>query len=238
MLPTFCRLSAMGADVRIDGDEKVIGFDGLTLRTPLRSKAEAVFFREVFVDDVYELRDRRFDGKVVVDVGGFVGESAIAYARRGAVVHVFEPSRVNARLCEKNVLANGLASKVTVHAVGLACERGERQEGRDRKCFVSALGYVKANLPRAIDVLKMDCEGCEYHLFSTPDFLEHLRPKEIYLEYHEGPKQIPEMLRRLGYTVSLLAGGKVGYLTARHDWRSGNASVMHDAGSERIAATA
>jgi hypothetical protein len=47
----------------------------------------------------------------------------------------------------------------------------------------------------------MDCEGCEYHLIAAPQFLDHLRPRSIALEYHRGGEPIAKVLETRGYRV-------------------------------------
>jgi FkbM family methyltransferase len=70
------------------------------------------------------------------------------------------------------------------------------------------------NLER-IDFLKLDCEGCEYRVIRnlSTELLGKLR--EIVIELHNGPQDLPELLRKQGFEVSLEDSNQsVGYLHA------------------------
>lgn len=215
LLPTACRLEAIGAQFAFLADAKQVKIDGLTLYSPLWSRDEASYYREVLLEDAYGVKGRDLHGKTVVDVGAYVGDSAIAFARQGATVHAFEPSVAFCEFIRRNLEANGLNEAVTLHAVGLSDRAGEAGVRNDRLRFVEGVSYALANLPQSIDLLKLDCEGAEYHLLADPRFLAHLRPREIRMEYHRGPDPIVDFLGDAGYTVEPLAvRGPVGLISA------------------------
>ncbi|MFQ1020790.1 FkbM family methyltransferase [Tardisphaera saccharovorans] len=49
------------------------------------------------------------------------------------------------------------------------------------------------------DVLKMDCEGCEYDALANSRRIGEV--SQVMLEYHYGPKRVVEALRRAGFQV-------------------------------------
>lgn len=216
VLPIACRLERLGAQVELVDGAKRVRIDGLTLFSPLWDREEARNYQEVLVDDSYGIRARELAGKVVVDIGAYVGDSAAAFVRRGARVHACEPSETFCRFLRRNLAENGMSERVTLHEVGLA-ERAEVWErGYDRLRFVEGVSYALAHLPRAVDLLKLDCEGGEYHLLADGRFLQHLAPREIRLEYHRGPHGVVEPLRRAGYQVTMQRdSGSLGLLVAR-----------------------
>jgi len=215
LLPTACRLERIGADFEFLDDAKRVRIDGLTLYSPLWTRDEAAYYREVFLDDVYGIKDRDLSGGVVVDVGAYVGDSAIAFARRGARVHAFEPSSTFCGFVRRNLAENGLAHRVTLHEVGLAEREEVIESGHDRLRFVEGIAYALANLPARIEILKLDCEGAEYYLLSDPRFLGHLAPRQIRMEYHRGFEGVRARLERAGYKITLLRPGEpVGLLSA------------------------
>lgn len=216
LLPTACRLDAIGADFEFLADAKQVKIDGLVMYSPLWSRDEASYYREVLLEDAYGVKNRDLRGKTVVDVGAYVGDSAIAFARQGATVHAFEPSVAFCGFIRRNLDANALGSRVTLHAVGLSNRAGESIVRNDRLHFVEGVAYALANLPQSIDLLKLDCEGAEYHLLADPRFLAHLRPREIRMEYHRGPQPIVDFLTAAGYSVEADAGaGPVGLISAQ-----------------------
>lgn len=200
LLPVMCRLDALGASCAVVDGHKRVELAGLTLWSPLTTRADPEYYREVFIDDVYGARgvDRR--GQVVVDIGAWVGDSAVAYALAGARVHAVEPLASLSGCIARNAAANGVAELVTAHRVGLA-ERDQTLPGPDPLVLVEGIAYTLAHLPRAIDVLKIDCEGAEYYLFGNPAFLDHLEPREIRMEYHHGPEPLARLLRERGYQL-------------------------------------
>jgi FkbM family methyltransferase len=216
LLPTACRLDAIGADFEFLDDSKRVRVDGLTLHSPLWSRDEASYYKEVLIDDAYGVKQRDLTGKVVVDVGAYVGDSTIAFARRGATVHAFEPSIAFCGFIRRNLEENSLAARVTLHEVGLSDRQDDVQVRNDRLRFVDGVAYTLDYLPRAVDILKLDCEGAEYQLLADPRFLAHLRPREISMEYHRGPEPVIRHLEDAGYAVNLHPGsGPVGLLSAQ-----------------------
>jgi len=49
------------------------------------------------------------------------------------------------------------------------------------------------------DVMKMDCEGCEYDAVLNSKRIGELR--QIQMEYHYGPERLVEALRKAGFEV-------------------------------------
>ena len=214
LLPSACRLERIGAEFEFLDDAKRIRVDGLTLYSPLWARDEAAYYREVFLDDTYGVKGRDLSARTVVDVGAYVGDSSIAFARQGATVHAFEPSETFCRFIRRNLAENGLASRVTLHEVGLAERDGAQQTRTDRLRFTEGVAYVLSRLPREIALLKLDCEGAEYHLLGDPRFLAHLAPREIRMEYHRGAEGVTGPLERAGYRVEVLSTGPVGMIKA------------------------
>lgn len=216
LLPTACRLDGIGAEFEFLDDAKCVRVDGLTLYSPLWSRDEASYYKEVLIDDAYGVKQRDLTGRVVVDVGAYVGDSTIAFARRGAAVHAFEPSVAFCGFIRRNLEANGLAHRVVLHDVGLSDRADEVAVRNDRLRFVEGVAYALDHLPQSIDLLKLDCEGAEYHLLADPRFLAHLRPREIRMEYHRGPQPVSRYIEEAGYTVEVQPGsGPVGLLSAQ-----------------------
>ncbi len=58
LLPTACRLEGIGADFEFLDDAKRVKVDGLMLYSPLWSRDEASYYKEVLLDDAYGVRQR------------------------------------------------------------------------------------------------------------------------------------------------------------------------------------
>lgn len=75
----------------------------------------------IFVDDNWNIfRGEDLTGKVVVDVGAFIGDSSVAYAERGAVVHAFEPVPIFYEFLCRNIELNNMHGRIIPHAVALS----------------------------------------------------------------------------------------------------------------------
>jgi len=215
-LPNMSRLAQIGARCHIESDCKRIELDGYTFFSPLDAKVEGIFLREIFRDDVYRLKGRPLSGKVAVDVGAFFGDSTIPMARVGATVYAFEPSVSRCELLRRNLAANGLVDAVHVFNAGLSTRAHKETAIGEELEFVDGVPFVIANVPRSIELLKMDCEGCEYPMFEDERFLDHLAPAEIVMEYHQGEARLVEILKRRGYALEVVPGSEaIGYLYAK-----------------------
>ena len=68
------------------------------------------------------------------------------------------------------------------------------------------------------DVMKMDCEGCEYDAASESNHINQFR--QILIEYHNGRRFLPGLLKENGFNVrSTRFSGKVGYIYAKRTER-------------------
>ncbi|MGC8615404.1 MAG: FkbM family methyltransferase, partial [Thermoprotei archaeon] len=148
-------------------------------------------------------------GKRVLDVGGSIGDSAIAFALRGAKeVVAFEPYPFPYTLAVKNVEGNGLSNVKVVNA-GVGGKDGSVRATTSKTTGGDALKPSSEgvevrvySLDRVLeeygpfDVLKMDCEGCEYESLSSSRRIGEL--KQVQVEYHYGPERIVNVLRGAG----------------------------------------
>jgi len=141
--------------------------------------------------------------KVVIDVGAFVGDSAIYFALKGAkrVIAVEPHPGAFAEMLE-NIKLNTIGNKIIPVNAGLANKSGKvclvkSFDNSDTLVMYHRLGDCINAIPAVtlgelisrfgVDsgnaVLKMDCEGCEYDVILS-DY-EHIQMfKELVFEYH------------------------------------------------------
>ena len=201
MLPTACRLLLIGAHPEwLEGKMKIT-FRELVFWAPGLEKSPAIYLKDIFIDDVYRLADLDLTGKTVLDVGANIGDSSIAFASRGAKVHAFEPLSSLSELLDANVRANRLEDRIVVHPVGLGRKDEVIPVENDKLVLVEAISYLKAQGLAEVDIIKLDCEGCEYHLLQHQDFLSLLQPDRIMCEYQHGGADLKRRLSACGYEV-------------------------------------
>jgi FkbM family methyltransferase len=188
-------------------------FDGTYWRRYINGKG-TVTFRHMYgplleVFDKGEFRHVNVKGMDVVDIGAFVGDSAIYFALRGAKrVIAVEPHPDAYTEMLWNIDLNKLRNVITPVNAGLASKPGKiciggvnvtgtvttrytpgNYGGGDCEDVVPAvtLGELieKYNIQPSEAILKMDCEGCEYDVIMN-DY-EHVRLfRELIFEHHAG----------------------------------------------------
>ncbi len=208
----------------------------------VRGAMDLWVLKEVCLEHEYE----RFgfapqDGWKILDVGAGLGEfTVLAAARRpGARVYAYEPFAPSFTLLQENIRLNGLANVRAVQAaVGprsgqarlesagreAVMVQAQAATGQSTECVpVEALAGVLAEMGRC-DLLKMDCEGCEYGLMLGGDPQVWSAVQRITMEYHEhiDGHTHPELvaaLREYGFRVEAFPRAthpEVGFIRA---WR-------------------
>ncbi len=218
MLPTAARCVIMGILPRWKEDGLHVRMTDIEIVGPADAKAMATYISEIFIEDVYRLNQYDLKDQVVVDVGAFIGDTAIAFARRGAYVHAFEPLAQLAGYITRNASLNGVADRVVVHPVGLSDRDNEiviKTPSEQRITLVDAATYLRNAGVGNPYLLKLDCEGCEYDLLANEPFWALMRPEHILMEFHRGADALAKILQERGYRVEPYSSDKVGYLFAR-----------------------
>jgi FkbM family methyltransferase len=180
-------------------------------------------FAETFLYDVHFVA-LNLEGKAVVDLGGFVGDTALYYASRGARVFVLEPNPVNYKFLTKNLELNPqLKDRITAYhqAVGPHGKMRFRvadgvcgevldvsQQSQDEETFTEVdsltLGdIVKETGLTNLFLLKSDCKGYEVELVKDPAISSF---SVVKMEYTEsliktgGPGSLIAELRKRGFS--------------------------------------
>jgi len=174
----------------------------------------------VFVRKDYD--QFNFKGKVVMDIGGYIGETALFFLDRGASkVISYEPHPELFKLLKKNVALNGY--KAITHNKAVSAKAGTLDlfvteelhssttcpnRGNNLGSFevetISIISEIEKHEP---DIIKMDCEGEEYaileELVRRPQTAGKIK-EGIILEVHPYDKahnmaRIRVLLRELGF---------------------------------------
>jgi FkbM family methyltransferase len=226
MLATASRLVLIGAHPTWSGGTLGVSFRDLRFVAPATSNLIGLGLKGIYLDDLFRINSEDLAGKTVVDVGAYIGDSSVAFALRGAKVQAFEPLPLFQQYLYINARLNNVQDRITVHTVGLSDKTSRIQEAAELKALASsqhgwdgriesarcedasqgvlvveALPYLQANGIGEIDILKLNCEGCEYVLFKDARLLTYLRPRRVIMEYHKGGESLHRFFRDQGYEV-------------------------------------
>jgi len=170
---------------------------------------------EVFVEEGYKFLD--VENENVFDIGANVGDSTIYFAVNNAKrVLGLEPYPYPYQIALENLEKNNLGNqKVTFLNAGYG-EDGLIKVKTDIKTNIGndlmpsnegteirtiSLKTLLKEYDYGSQVLKMDCEGCEYNLLKEDkDTLKKF--KRIQIEYHYGYEKLKEKLENSGFVVS------------------------------------
>jgi hypothetical protein len=138
--------------------------------------------------------------KEVVDIGANIGDSAIYFASRGAKsVIAVEPDRVSYDYAVKNVEVNGFSAKIKL--ILAAC--GSKDESASENDLQSlSLRMLIQKYCSNPNILKIDCEGCEYDLIMSASRDDLTKFSHIQIEYHSGYQNLKRKLEYCGFEVT------------------------------------
>jgi FkbM family methyltransferase len=177
-----------------------------------RPLAKGRVYEEEFLEHIRAL-DRR---GVYVDIGAHLGTHTVWFATLcpSTHVHAFEPVGRFADVVRRNIAANGLEDRVTLHQVGLSDSAGraintlspEHQMGFMADVTVAQESFDVVCLDdvlrrQPVAVMKLDVEGMEAAaLRGARRILSRWRPV-VYAEAHsqEIVAEIEQVLRPFGY---------------------------------------
>ncbi len=220
-------LLAAGWTLRADDKEGLIVLASAQEGVELRFRREGVYANpvaEIYLRHVY---GESFAGQTVVDVGMGTGDSSVFFAKHGARRVVgLEPFPETYRVAQMNIHANALDAVVVPVNAALAGKVGQTElsvvsnapglnavtgpggsappEKYDTRISVPTTtleAIVAEHRLETIDLIKIDCEGSEYEVMRTTPLPVLARIRAIQMEYHAGPQDLPELLRRSGFEV-------------------------------------
>ena len=218
-----------------DGNGTImLKFGTRTLRFQYNRDSRSDFIgilQKFFLEEPYKVLDVK--GRVVVDVGADIGDSAIYFCCQGATkVISFEPYPYFYEFASKNIIANGFKDKVVLYNEGGGRNAELRVSPEKLVPWTELKGSDQGkrvrtnNLRNLLErfhldsaVLKVNCEGCEYDFFddATADDFAHF--SQIMLQYHHGSEPFVKKFKAAGcsvkvWDVRLKQEGENGYILA------------------------
>lgn len=164
---------------------------------------------EVFADDTYRvgwLLEGLPSDAGVLDIGGHIGSFAVRVATMGDGVRVavYEASPFTAGYAQRNVDANDLGARVTVHAAAVSSHGGTISFADDGNASVhngitAPAGTNVITVPSVtfsdavaaaggpVHVVKIDAEGAEFDLVLASSPSDWADVQRVVMEYHPAP---------------------------------------------------
>lgn len=172
---------------------------------------------DIFIKDYYSKLP--VENKILIDVGGNVGDSSLLYSSMGATkVIMLEPQPKFFEFAIENINSNEYSNIESINA-GLSNISGyfkinyensgktfefEEDTANGVEIPKITLEEIVSELSDSNLVLKLDCEGCEYDVIlgSSDDTIKKF--DHILLEFHNGFQNISDKLKNLGFKVTIL----------------------------------
>lgn len=214
-------MASYGFKFKYGDDESIIfSCEGKTLR--FLGTGDNGSIGDVFVEKELDILD--IEGRVVIDIGANIGDSAVYFAIMGAekVISV-EPFPFTFELLKKNIAINGVKDKVIVlncaiggksgvmkispnvkNTVGLRATDSSVGTPVDIITFETLINYYNLNSV----ILKCDCEGCEYDLVNSMSKQDFNRIDEVLIEYHNGLNSLDKILEENGFITTIVKKAK------------------------------
>jgi FkbM family methyltransferase len=174
-------------------------------------KKNGIKFKHFYaaIYEVFEEEDYKFlnvQNKSVLDIGAFVGDSPIYFILKGAKkVYAIEPHPEAYKEMLENIKLNNMEDKIVPINMGISYDNNYitisttitntqgtllKPKGNGIKIPAGKLSDIIEKYNIDAQVLKMDCEGCEYDII-LKDYDTIKEFEEIGFEYHIKQTNIP-----------------------------------------------
>jgi FkbM family methyltransferase len=169
-----------------------------------------------FLSESHKIMDVK--GKDVVDIGAYVGETALYYATEGGAkkVYAYELFPHISKIAQANVRMSSISDKIKVFNEGVGGKPGsimisssESSFGKlDAKHHKDKIRVKILSLDQVVEkhkikdgALKVDCEGYEYEIFRHASSSAIRAFSTIHIEYHYGYIDLVKRLEKEGFRV-------------------------------------
>ena len=165
------------------------------------------------------------DNGIVIDIGAYIGDTALYFIHRGARrVYAFEPVEKFYRYLLRNVARNSLEDRVIAFNYGVWFKNSAIKANMEGAGTGSKMDYSRPYVglkvrslkdifemvyerEGVIDLVKMDCEGCEYSLLRLDKELLSL-PKQYIIEIHGVELPIIDVMACSGFKAEKILPGE------------------------------
>lgn len=196
----------------------IVTIPGTSLKFDLRDDYETdpIVVREIFEENVYEVKDTRFNrGGVVIDIGANIGTFSVLAAHFGATVYAIEPEPHNLEALKRNIELNNMQEKIypcpyaisdykgtaVIHdSGGGASIKDDGAFGAEVEVMPFDNFFLLYNI-NEVDVLKIDVEGSETEIILGASKENLQKCKYITMEFDiRTGKYMGDMVKKLSET--------------------------------------
>jgi FkbM family methyltransferase len=185
---------------------------------------EPIIISETFLNDIHFV-DFDLRGKIIIDAGGFTGDTALYYANKGAKVYSFEPDANSYEIAKYNLCLNpSLYANITFknYALGKDGEIDFPINIKESSGGSSIYSNNNTKHMRKIDslslnsvikkfkiinpyLLHLDVKGCEFDLIKNSSISNFKRVRIEYSSYllkgkNKNPEYLIKMLKKYNFT--------------------------------------
>ena len=183
-------------------------------------------FEEHILEDEYQLGSIDLLNKTIIDIGANIGDTALDFVNRGAKkVYSIEPIPQTFSYLIRNIENNSLENVIIPLNYGI----GDKNEKivipiRENASGGNSITFDKRNkgnklysknvevnvitvkdlwniIKTKVDIIKMDCEDCEYSIIKNNDLIDFFNPEYILIEYHSGEQKTTNWLKLNEYEI-------------------------------------
>lgn len=181
----------------LDNNEKYVTVNGIHFVNVLNKEflennkhKYCTHIEEFFTDDEWNMTE--LSNRHVIDLGGNIGDTPLYFAKNGAEVISFEPVKhlhdlalqnvaINKDCSDKITLVNkGVGGKTETITFNSNSVKIYADENSDKMEIISFQDLLN-DYEFTPDILKMDCEGCEFEIIPNNDLTMF---KDIIFEHH------------------------------------------------------
>jgi FkbM family methyltransferase len=194
--------------------EKII-IDGVYKSISLpQERGVKVDFVQLLLDDCYQIERIKHSVSTILDVGSNVGLFSLAARLRfpNAKIHAYEPNKslepflqVQSRIADFVYFFEAIGEKCTCVSLELNDESNQVKVSEKQNGPIPQIDLKEAvqRIGGYVDVLKIDCEGCEWSLFDDMAIWQSI--KTVTMEYHldngHTVNEIKQSLKKLGFKI-------------------------------------
>lgn len=176
---------------KVCSDDDIITFKyGINIYNPRFHHLNDIFWE--YYDDYYPDFNVDYENRNIIDIGANAGDSALLFASYGSKVWAFEPVKEYFDMAKKNIQLNeNLKDNIKIFNYGVSYKRGKLnidsmdsvsdyiQEADSYEVDIISVEDILKHVEP--DLLKMDCEGCEFEIIENCDLSMF---NELIFEYH------------------------------------------------------